>query len=81
VSAFAFGAYLSAVTLGVVWLLYPLVMAALASVARRRVRPAQPHAERVAGSVSIVVATRDDAAAVQARVEDLLNARNVPAQL
>jgi cellulose synthase/poly-beta-1,6-N-acetylglucosamine synthase-like glycosyltransferase len=81
VSAFAFGAYLSAVTLGVVWLLYPLVMAALASVARRRVRPAQPHAARSAGSVSIVVATRDDAAAVQARVEDLLNARNVPAQL
>ena len=75
------GASLSVVTLAAVWLLYPLLMGVLASLARRRVRPARPHAQPPVGSVSMVVATRDEPAAVRARVEDCLRATDAPARL
>ncbi|OLC38397.1 MAG: hypothetical protein AUH75_10900 [Gemmatimonadetes bacterium 13_1_40CM_4_65_7] len=75
------GAGVSMVTLVAVWLLYPLVMGARAGWARRRRRPVGSRSEAVAGAVSIVVATRDDPAAVRARVEDCLRATTAPAQL
>src|SRR5690348_11723787 len=64
-----------------VWLVYPLVMAALASLARRRVRGGGAHLEPVARAVSVVIATRDDPAAVRERVEDCLKAIDVPAPM
>ena len=76
-----FGAYVSAVTLVTVWLLYPLVMGALAGLVRRRVRTAAARLEPAARSVSVVIATRDDPAVVGARVEDCLKATNVPAPI
>ena len=81
VRAFDIGAGVSVVTLVAVWLLYPLVMGARAGWARRRHRPVVSRPEPVAGAVSIVVATRDEPAAVRARVEDCLRAANAPAQL
>ncbi len=66
------GAYVAAVTLAAVWLFYPLVMGALASLLRHRGRAAEPSREPPLGSVSIVVATRDEPASVWARVEDCL---------
>src|SRR5213078_2273195 len=51
-------------------------MGALAGMTRRRVRPAGPRAGSAGHSVSIVIATRDDAAAVYARIEDCLKATN-----
>ncbi|PYP25075.1 MAG: hypothetical protein DMD55_13310 [Gemmatimonadetes bacterium] len=74
------GAYVAAVTLAAVWLFYPLVMGALASLLRHRGRAAEPSREPPLGSVSIVVATRDEPASVWARVEDCLQATNAPAQ-
>jgi len=76
VKALDLGAWVSAVTLAAVWLLYPLVMGALAGMTRRRVRPAGPRTGSAGHSVSIVIATRDDAAAVYARIEDCLKATN-----
>jgi cellulose synthase/poly-beta-1,6-N-acetylglucosamine synthase-like glycosyltransferase len=74
-------AYVSAVTLVTVWVLYPLVMGVLAGLARRRVRAAGVRLEPAARSVSVVIATRDDSAAVRARVEDCLKASDVPAPI
>lgn len=81
VRALDFAAYVSAVTLVTVWLLYPLVMGAMAGLSRRRVRRAGVRLEPAARSVSVVIATRDDPAAVCARVEDCLKATNVPAPI
>jgi len=74
-------AYVSAVTLVTVWVLYPLVMGVLAALARRPVRGAGVRLEPAARSVSVVIATRDDPAAVRARVEDCLRASDVPAPI
>ena len=81
VTAFDVGASVSGVTLASVWLLYPLVMGVRAGWTRRRRRPVVSRPEPVAGAVSVVVATRDDPAAVRARVEDCLGATNAPEQL
>ncbi len=81
VTVFDVAAGVSVVTLVAVWLLYPLVMGVRAGWARRRRRPVVSRPDPVAGVVSIVVATRDDPAAVRARVEDCFRATNAPAQL
>jgi cellulose synthase/poly-beta-1,6-N-acetylglucosamine synthase-like glycosyltransferase len=81
VSALDIGAFASVATLVAVWLVYPLVMGVLAGLTRRRARPASPRAESGVGSVSIVIATRDEPAAVWARVADCFNATNAPAPL
>jgi cellulose synthase/poly-beta-1,6-N-acetylglucosamine synthase-like glycosyltransferase len=81
VTVFDVAAAVSAVTLVAVWLLYPLVMGARAGWARRWRRPVVSRPEPISGAVSIVVATRDEPAAVRARVEDCLRATNLPAQL
>src|SRR5438034_7404974 len=81
VTVFDVAAAVSAVTLVTVWLLYPIVMGARAGWARRGRRPVVSRPEPTAGAVSIVVATRDEPAAVRARVEDCLRATNAPAQL
>ncbi len=75
------GALMAVVTLGAVWLAYPLVMGALARRARRRARPARGSADPPLSSVSIVLATRDDPARVRTRVEDCLRATNAPTRL
>jgi biofilm PGA synthesis N-glycosyltransferase PgaC len=62
-------ALISLASLLVVWVVYPLVMSLLASIAARR-------SQRIdltgvdAPTVSIIIATRDDGAAVRGRVED-----------
>jgi len=78
VRALDLGAYVSGITLLAVWLVYPLVMGVLAGLARRRVGRVPPRADGLVGSVSVVVATRDGASAVRARVEDCLRAINAP---
>src|SRR5437870_1580469 len=60
---------------------WPVNVGARAGWARRRRRPVGSRSEAGAGVVSIVVATRDDPAAVRARVEDCLRATTAPAQL
>ena len=52
-----------------VWVIYPLVMSALASIAAPKSQRSDPADIRVP-TVSVVIATRDDAAAVQRRVGD-----------
>jgi cellulose synthase/poly-beta-1,6-N-acetylglucosamine synthase-like glycosyltransferase len=81
VTAFDVGAGVSVVVLAAVWLVYPVVMGARAGWARRRQGPpdSRPHAP--AGTISIVLATRDEPAAVRARVENCLAATNLPGQL
>jgi biofilm PGA synthesis N-glycosyltransferase PgaC len=66
----------SAIAIISVWLIYPLCMAALAVVTRRvpRPTPAQP-------TVSVVLATREDAEVIRARVEDLLGTSYDPSKL
>jgi cellulose synthase/poly-beta-1,6-N-acetylglucosamine synthase-like glycosyltransferase len=81
VTVFDVAAAVSAVTLVAVWLLYPLVMGARAGWARRWRPPVVSRPEPIARAVSIVVATRDEPAAVRARVEDCLRATNAPARL
>ena len=74
-------ASVSAVTLVTVWLLYPLVMGVLARLARPQVRGPGGGLASPAPSVSVVIASRDEPAAVRARVEDCLKATNVPAPI
>jgi cellulose synthase/poly-beta-1,6-N-acetylglucosamine synthase-like glycosyltransferase len=81
VTAFDIGALASLGTMVMVWLGYPLVMGVLATWARRRTRDVAPNPTTIAQSVSIVIATRDDPAAVRARVEDLVKASGAPARL
>jgi cellulose synthase/poly-beta-1,6-N-acetylglucosamine synthase-like glycosyltransferase len=70
------------ITLLAVWLLYPLVMGMLAGCARRAERGGPlPGDDVPVGSVSVVVATRDGAPAVRARVADCFRATNAPPQL
>lgn len=66
----------SALALGAIWVGYPLVIAALA--ATRRARRAAPGARP---SVTVVIATRDDAATVRRRVENALASAYDPALL
>lgn len=70
----------AAIALVAIWVAYPLAMALLAAVSRRRV--VQPPDE--AGGVprvSVVLATRDDPAAIRARVQDCLAADYDPRKL
>jgi hypothetical protein len=64
----------------VVWVAYPLVMSALAALAVLRSQRGDPPDVRVP-TVSIVIATRDDAAAVQRRVDDCARYSYDPAKL
>lgn len=70
-------ARLSAYALLAVWVGYPAVIALLAAVPRKRRAPYEDAPPRV----SIVIATRDDAAAIRARVEDCLRQEYEPAKL
>ena len=70
----------AAIALVAIWVAYPLAMALLAAVYRRRV--VQTSAEiGDAPSVSMVLATRDDAASIRARVQDCLAADYEPGKL
>ena len=68
----------AAIALVAIWVAYPLAMALLAAVARRRV--VQTEAGGVP-SVSMVLATRDDAASIRARVRNCLAADYDPRKL
>ena len=71
-----FIALASAIAIAVVWLIYPLSMAALAVA-----RPGFTRELSAPPMVSVVLATREDAAAIRARVEDLLATAYDPAKL
>jgi cellulose synthase/poly-beta-1,6-N-acetylglucosamine synthase-like glycosyltransferase len=73
-------ALISFASLLVVWVVYPLVMSLLASIATRRRRRSDPTGVGVP-TVSIVIATRDDDAAVQRRVDDCARSAYDPAKL
>ncbi|MGQ0539502.1 MAG: glycosyltransferase [Gemmatimonadaceae bacterium] len=62
----------SLLALAVVWFAYPLAIWALAGGGRRRRRPVPPTDADGAPSVSVIVATRDDPAAIRERVADIL---------
>jgi cellulose synthase/poly-beta-1,6-N-acetylglucosamine synthase-like glycosyltransferase len=62
-------ALISLASLLAVWVVYPLVISALASIAAPRSQRGEPSGVS-APTVSIIIATRDDAAAVQRRVDD-----------
>lgn len=64
----ALAALVSFACIVAVWIVYPLVMAALAALAAR------PRRDDGGRAVSVVLATRDDDAAIRARVADLLRA-------
>jgi cellulose synthase/poly-beta-1,6-N-acetylglucosamine synthase-like glycosyltransferase len=81
VTVFDGAAGASVLTLVAVWLLYPLVMGARAAWARRGRRPVVSRPGPALGAVSIVIATRDEPAAVRARLENCLGADIAPGQL
>jgi cellulose synthase/poly-beta-1,6-N-acetylglucosamine synthase-like glycosyltransferase len=62
-----------------VWAGYPLIIRALAALKRRRV--AVPPRSRGPRTVSIIIASRDDAAAIERRVADCLRTTYPPDQL
>lgn len=66
----------SAVALAIIWVVYPLVIAAVAALrtARATTHPGAPT------QVSVIIASADDAAAIRARVADVL-AAHYPADL
>ena len=66
----------SAIAIVVVWLIYPLCMAALAAVSRP-----DSTTEMARPTVSVVLATREDEAAIRTRVENLLTTTYDPAKL
>jgi cellulose synthase/poly-beta-1,6-N-acetylglucosamine synthase-like glycosyltransferase len=73
-------ALISLGSLLVVWVVYPLTMSALAAFAAPRSKRGDPTGVPVP-MVSIIVATRDDSAAVQRRVDDCAGYSYDPAKL
>jgi cellulose synthase/poly-beta-1,6-N-acetylglucosamine synthase-like glycosyltransferase len=73
-------ALISLASLLAVWVVYPLVMSVLASIAAPAKRPGDPSGVD-AQTVSIIIATREDRASVQRRVDDCARSAYDPAEL